>query len=95
MEIPTDDPEYIRNLVNERKWGPSVLFVNFEDIVPRNITMATDQIGYYNIMPSYGLNVYSMLKHNTVVLTKSATEHIQDRILYNQNRMDPTKVTKK
>lgn len=94
LEIPTEDPEYIHNLVNERKWGPSVLFVNHDDIVPRNITMATDQIGYYNIMPSYGLNVFSMLKHNTLVLTKSATEHIQERILYNLNRLDLTKITK-
>lgn len=94
LEIPTEDPEYIHNLVAERKWGPSVLFINHEDIVPRNITLATDQINYYNIMPSYGLNVHSMLKHNTLVITKSAAEHIQERLLYNLNRLDQTKITK-
>lgn len=95
LEIPTDDPEYIRSLIAERKWGPSVLFVNLEDIVPEKIAIATDRIGYYNIMPAYGLNVYSMLKHNTVVVTKNATEHIQDCILMNLNRTDKTLVVNK
>lgn len=94
VEIPTDDPEYIRSLVNERKWGPSALFVTLEDVVPRNIAVATNGIGYYNIMPAYGLNVYSMLKHDTLILTTKAVEHIQERILYNLNRLDQTSLTK-
>lgn len=93
LEIPTEDPEYIKSLVAERNWGPSVLFVNLEDIVPRNIAVATDSIGYYNIMPAYGLNVYSMLKHDTLILTTKAAEHIQERILYHLNRRD-SNVTK-
>lgn len=32
-------------------------------------------------MPVYGLNVYSMLKHETLVLTQAAAEKIEDRIL--------------
>lgn len=94
IEIPTEDPEYIKSLVADRKWGPSVLFVGLEDIVPRNIAIATDSIGYYNIMPAYGLNVFSMLKHDTLVLTTKAAEHIQERILYSLNRRDYTALTK-
>lgn len=33
-------------------------------------------------MPVYGLNVYSMLKHETLVLTVAAAEKIQERILH-------------
>lgn len=94
LEIPTEDPEFIQNLLAERKWGPSALFVDTEDMVPRNIAIATDQIGYINIMPAYGLNVYSMLKHNTLILTSRAAEHIQERILYNLNRQDQSLLTK-
>jgi large subunit ribosomal protein L4 len=28
LEIPTDDKEYIKNLVEKRNWGPSVLIVD-------------------------------------------------------------------
>lgn len=86
IEVPTEDPAYIKELVAARKWGPSVLFVDYEDIVPRNIAVATNDIGYYNIMPSYGLNVHSMLKHSTLVMTRKAVEHIQERIVYQLNR---------
>lgn len=86
IEIPTEDPAYIKELVNARKWGPSALFVDYEDIVPQNIAIATNDIAYYNIMPSYGLNVHSMLKHSTLVMTIRAVEHIQNRLLYQLNR---------
>lgn len=94
LEIPTEEKEYLENLIEERKWGPSVLFVDVNDIAPRNITVATDTIGHVNIMPVYGLNVYSMLKHNTLVLTTDAVKHIQEKILYHKNRTDLS-VTKK
>lgn len=94
LELPTEDPEYIKSLVNDRKWGPSALFVDTDDVIPRNIAIATDQIGYINVMPAYGLNVYSMLKHNTLILTRRAVDHIQERILFNLNRQDQTSLTK-
>jgi large subunit ribosomal protein L4 len=59
--------------------------------MPQNIALATEEIGYVNLMPVYGLNVYSMLKHDTLVLTKSAVEKIQEELLYQLNRADTTK----
>lgn len=76
LEIPTDEKQYLENLMEERKWGSSVLFVDVNDEAPRNITVATDNMGHVNIMPAYGLNVYSMLKHETLVLTVDAAKHI-------------------
>jgi large subunit ribosomal protein L4 len=58
----------------------------------KNISIATDSIGYINLMPVYGLNVYSMLKHNTLVLTKAAAERIQEKILFNLRRNDSRKL---
>lgn len=63
--------------------------------MPQNISVATDNIKYVNLMPVYGLNVYSMLKHDTVVLTKAAVERIQDKILFHLNRIDGKRLERK
>ncbi|KAL0880711.1 hypothetical protein ABMA27_001926 [Loxostege sticticalis] len=81
LELPSDEPEFLKDLIENRNWGPSVLFVDDTDIAPRNITVATDALPHVNIMPVYGLNVYSMLKHDTLVLTLAAAERIEERIL--------------
>ncbi|XP_076296764.1 mitochondrial ribosomal protein L4 [Lasioglossum baleicum] len=95
LEIPTQEPSYIEDMIKERGWGPSVLFVDTEDIMPLNITAATDNIKHVNLMPVYGLNVYSMLKHNTLVLTERAARMIEERILYQLYRPDYKKLTEK
>lgn len=86
LEIPTEDPEYIKSMIEERKWGPSVLIVGKEDIIPENLALATDALKYVNVMPAYGLNVYSMLKYDTLVMTKDAIEHVQEKILFHLHR---------
>lgn len=35
LELPVDDPEYLRQLIEHRIWGPSVLFVDNSDVVSR------------------------------------------------------------
>jgi len=57
LEIPTDDRDFIKNLIESRNWGPSVLIVDDSDIIPQNIAIATEEIPYVNLMPVYGLNV--------------------------------------
>ncbi|XP_063822995.1 large ribosomal subunit protein uL4m [Ostrinia nubilalis] len=85
LDLPSDEPDYLKDLIENRNWGPSVLIVDDTDIVPRNITVATDALPHVNIMPVYGLNVYSMLKHDTLILTMAAAEKIEERILHNLN----------
>lgn len=65
------------------------------DIVPQNIAVASAEIPYVNLMPVYGLNVYSMLKHETLVLTEAAVEKITERILFQLNRTDAGKLIEK
>ncbi|KFB39706.1 50S ribosomal protein L4 [Anopheles sinensis] len=88
LEIPTDDPQYLKDLVAARLWGPSVLFVDSSDVVPTNIAVGAETINHINLMPVYGLNVYSMLKHNTLVLTESAIKDIERKLLEHINRTD-------
>lgn len=95
LELPSENPTFLENLVEERGWGPSVLFVDDADIMPFNITSATEAYGHYNLMPVYGLNVYSMLKHQTLILTLAAVERIEERILFHLHRNDAMEVRQK
>ena len=54
LEIPTDQPEYIETLIEERNWGPSVLFVDNNDVIAQNMAIATNKIKHVNVMPVYG-----------------------------------------
>ena len=68
---------YLEDLCDKRYWGPSVLFVHETDVAPRNITLAVDPIDHFNIMPCYGVNVFSLLKHETVILSMKSFEILQ------------------
>ena len=82
LELPTDDPEYMNELVRSRGWAPSVLLVDTEDTFPSNITAATEEINHINLMPVYGLNVNSMIKHETLVITRRAVEDLTLKLLH-------------
>jgi len=88
LEIPTDDSNFLTDLIKTRGWGKSTLIVDVNDIFPRNITAATDSIPHVNLMPAYGLNVLSMLKHQTLVLTEAAVDHITNKLIFALNRTD-------
>lgn len=59
-----------------------------DDIFPENICYATDSLAYVNLMPAYSLNCYSMLKHDTLVLTVEAVQHLEERLLFQLHRAD-------
>lgn len=88
LEIPSKDQKYMEDLIEARRWGISILFVNDIDIMPVNITLATDKMETVTLMPFYGLNVYSMLKYDTLVITLEALNKIEDRLLFNLHRSD-------
>ena len=74
LDLSSSDPEHLLKLSRDRGWSEGVLFVDTEDEFPENITAACDHIPYMNLMPVYGLNVLSMMKHQTLVLTSRAVE---------------------
>lgn len=63
--------------------------------MPQNISVATDPIKYVNLMPVFGLNVYSMLKHDTLVLTEAAVRKIEEKLLFHLHRNDAAKMNQK
>ena len=65
--------------------------MDLEDIFPENLTSACESIPHVNLLPVYGLNVHSMLKHKTLVLTERALDQVESRLLLAQNRADDRK----
>jgi len=88
LDIPTDEPSFLTDLIKTRGWGKSTLFIDTGDFFPTNITSATDDIQHVNLMPVYGLNVISMLKHETLVLTERAVDEITKKLIFALNRTD-------
>merc|ERR1719166_215132 len=88
LDLSSSDPEHLLKLSRDRGWSEGVLFVDTEDEFPENITAACDHIPYMNLMPVYGLNVLSMMKHQTLVLTSRAVERLTEKLLFALNRND-------
>ena len=63
----SDDPKDLEEALSERAWGPSALLVDTVDVFPKNISLAAHTLGHVNLLPVYGLNVHSMVKHETLV----------------------------
>lgn len=55
-----------------------VLFID-GDTVEDSFRMAANNLGNINVMPAAGANVYDILKHDTLVLTRAAVEKLEAR----------------
>ncbi|KAM5307090.1 large ribosomal subunit protein uL4m isoform 3-T3 [Glossophaga mutica] len=55
LELPTSDPQYLKELACYRRWGDSVLLVDlaYEDM-PQNIVTATLGLKTFNLVPAVG-----------------------------------------
>jgi len=56
-----------------------VLLVDGDDI-DKKLKLATQNLHYVNVLPSIGLNVYSILQHDTLVMTRAAINRIVERM---------------
>ncbi|NXW65495.1 RM04 protein, partial [Eurystomus gularis] len=88
LETPTADPQYLLDLARYRHWGRSVLIVDVND-PPENIGTAAAALKTINLIPALGLNVYSMLKHETLVLTLDTVAFLEKKLLWHDGRYSP------
>jgi large subunit ribosomal protein L4 len=93
--FPYDDPKDLDDFIAAKGWGASVLISDIGDIFPEKISLASESLNHVNLMPVYGLNVVSMLKHETLVLTVAALEEIESKLMYHLKRTDIRKVVYK
>ncbi|KAM3924072.1 large ribosomal subunit protein uL4m [Leptodactylus fuscus] len=89
IEIPSPDPQYLIDLFSRRHWGESVLIVDVNEDMPENILSATVNSKKINLIPAIGMNVYSMLKHDTVLLTVAAVDFLEEKLLWHDSRYAP------
>lgn len=87
-DFDSQDEKRLEELVENRNWGPSVLIVDKCDIFPENISVASENIRHINLMPTFGLNVLSMAKHETLILTLDALEDIEEKLLFQFMRVN-------
>ncbi len=59
-------------------WGKKVLVIDGES-VNENFSRAAGNIKDINVLPAVGANVYDILKHDTLVLTRAAVEKLEAR----------------
>jgi large subunit ribosomal protein L4 len=59
-------------------WGRKVLVID-GDAVNEGFARATRNIVGVNVLPAVGANVYDILKHDTLVLTRAAVEKLEAR----------------
>uniref|UniRef100_A0A7E4W6C4 Large ribosomal subunit protein uL4m n=1 Tax=Panagrellus redivivus TaxID=6233 RepID=A0A7E4W6C4_PANRE len=86
--LSSDDPLFLHNLADTRNWGYSVLFVDTGSDVATKLVDAVEHIPSFNAIPIYGLNCYSIMKYDTLVLTKAALDELQEKILSQFQRTD-------
>uniref|UniRef100_A0A5F7ZRV7 Large ribosomal subunit protein uL4m n=2 Tax=Macaca mulatta TaxID=9544 RepID=A0A5F7ZRV7_MACMU len=90
LELPTRDPQYLTELARYRRWGDSVLLVDLTyEEMPQSIVEATSRLKTFNLIPAVGLNVHSMLKHQTLVLTLPTIAFLEDKLLWQDSRYKP------
>ncbi len=59
-------------------WGKKVLVID-GDAVSEGFARAAGNLVGLNVLPAIGANVYDILKHDTLVLTRSAVEKLEAR----------------
>lgn len=60
-------------------FGPKVLVVD-GDTVNENFARASNNLVGLDVLPAVGANVYDILKHDTLVLTRAAVEKLEARL---------------
>ncbi|CAI2353568.1 unnamed protein product [Caenorhabditis sp. 36 PRJEB53466] len=89
QHLHNGDPKFWLDLCEARNYGYSVLFVDDNDQVTGGLAEAQQALPWLNVMPVYGLNCFSLIKYDTVVLSRSALEKVEERLLTHMNRAGP------
>lgn len=79
LEIPSHKTKNIVNYYNQLEDTKKLLLVD-GDTINEKLKLATQNIHYVNVLPSIGLNVYSILLHDTLVMSRDAVNRIVERM---------------
>ncbi|KAL5075532.1 hypothetical protein RYX36_014516 [Vicia faba] len=79
LEVPTHKTKNFLNYFNQLEDTKKLLIVDGGPINEK-LKLATQNLHYVNLLPSIGLNVYSILLHDTLVMSKDAVNRIVERM---------------
>lgn len=96
LDIPSSDPFYLEDIGKERYWGQSVLFVDDKPLeeVSENFMNAINRMKTYNILSTEGFNCWSILKHETLVMTLDAVNFLEARLMFFTKQYLSQEITK-
>lgn len=78
LELKDAKTKALKGAFDKNGWSGKVLVID-GDAVEGSFAKAAGNLPGVNVMPAVGANVYDILKHDTLVLTKSAVEKLEAR----------------
>ena len=78
LELKDAKTKALKGAFDKNGWNGKVLVID-GDAVEGSFAKAAGNLPGVNVMPAVGANVYDILKHDTLVLTKSAVEKLEAR----------------
>lgn len=85
LDVPSHKTKNIVNYVSQMENAKKLLLVDGGPINEK-LKLATQNLHYVNVLPSIGLNVYSILLHDTLVMSRDAVNRIVERMRTPINR---------
>ncbi|KAJ3677143.1 hypothetical protein LUZ60_002867 [Juncus effusus] len=79
LDLPTHKTKSIVSYVSQMEDVKKVLLVDGGPLDDK-LKLATRNLHYVNVLPIIGLNVYSILQHDTLVMTRDAVNRIVERM---------------
>ena len=78
LDVADAKTKAVAGQLAKANWGKKVLVIDGEQ-VNEGFARATRNIVGVNVLPAIGANVYDILKHDTLVLTRAAVEQLEAR----------------
>lgn len=78
LDVADAKTKAVAGQLAKANWGKKVLVIDGEQ-VNEGFARATRNIVGVNVLPAIGANVYDILKHDTLVLTRAAVEKLEAR----------------
>lgn len=79
LEVPSHKTKNIVNYVHQMENVKKLLLVDGGPINEK-LKLGTQNLHYVNVLPSIGLNVYSILLHDTLIMSRDAVNKIVERM---------------
>ncbi|MBL8656731.1 MAG: 50S ribosomal protein L4 [Altererythrobacter sp.] len=78
LELKDAKTKALKGHLDKAGWSGKVLVIGGES-VDEGFAKAARNLPHVNVLPAIGANVYDILKHDTLVLTKDAVEKLEAR----------------